>query len=75
MSLLKSLLKTDLIANALKNLLAGKASVSNDISVSIITETIDAYCQKLTQIMNDSLKNNIFPNILKNAEIIPCFKK
>ena len=59
----------------LKNLLTGKASVSNNISVSIIKETIHAYCQKLTQIMNDSLKNNIFPNILKNAEIIPCFKK
>ena len=73
--LLKSLLKTDLIANATKNLPTGKASVSNDIPVSIIKETIDACCKDLTQIMNESLKNNIFPNVLKNTEIIPCFKK
>ena len=30
---------------------------------------------KLTQIMNDCLKNNFFPDILKNDEITPCFKK
>ena len=28
----------------------------------------------LTQIMNDCLKNNFFPDILKNAEITPCSK-
>ena len=38
-------------------------------------ETIDAYCPKLTKIMNDCLKNNFFPDILKNVEITPCFKK
>ena len=38
-------------------------------------ETIDAYCPKLTQIMNYCLKNNFFPDILKNVEITPCFKK
>ena len=25
--------------------------------------------------MNDCLRNNIFPDVLKNAEITPCFKK
>ena len=53
-------------ANAIKNLPTGKASVSNYIPVSIMKETIDAYCPKLTQIIN---------HILKNAEITPCFKK
>ena len=61
----------DTVANAIKNLPTGKASVSKGISVSIMKETIDAYCPKLTQIMNDCLKNNFFPDILKNAEIIP----
>ena len=61
----------DTVANAIKNLPTGKASVSNGISVSITKETIDAYCPKLTQVMNDCLKNNFFPDILKNAEIIP----
>ena len=32
-------------------------------------------CPKLSQIMNDCLKNNAFPDILKKAEISPCFKK
>ena len=32
-------------------------------------ETIDAYCPKLTQIMNDCLKNKFFPDILKNTKI------
>ena len=34
-----------------------------------------AYCPKLTQIMNKYLKNTFFPDILKIAEITPCFKK
>ena len=48
----------DAVANAIKNLATGKVSVSNDIPVSIMKETIDAYCPKVTQIMNDCLKNN-----------------
>ena len=46
----------DAVANAIKNLM---------------TETIDAYCPKLTQIMDNCLKNNVFPDILKTAEINP----
>ena len=65
----------DAIANVIKNLPTGKASVSNDIPISIMKETIHAYCPKITKIINDCLKNNIFPDILKNAEITPCFKK
>ena len=64
-----------MVGNAVKNLPAGKTSVSNDIPVFIMKETIDAYCLKLKQVMNDCLKNNFFHDILKNAEIIPCFKK
>ena len=65
----------DAVANVIKNLPTGKASVSNDIPVSIMKETIDAYCPKLTQIMDDCWKNNFFPDKLKNVEITPCFKK
>ena len=38
-------------------------------------ETIDFYCPKLTQIMNDCLKDNFLPDILKNVQITPCSKK
>ena len=60
---------------AIKNLLTGKGSASNDIPVSIMKEAIDAYCPKVTQIMNYCLKNNFFLDTLKNGEITPCFKK
>ena len=50
----------DTVANAIKNLPTGKASVSNDIPVSIMKETFDAYRPNLTQIMNDCMKNNFF---------------
>ena len=53
------------IANPIKNLPTGKASVSNDIPVSILKKIIDVYCPKLTQIMNDCLQNDFFfPDIL-----------
>ena len=51
----------DAVANAIKNSPTGKASVSNDIPVSIMKiKTIDTYCPKLTQIIKDYLKNNFF---------------
>ena len=46
----------DTAANAIKNLTTCKTSVSNDIPVSIMKETIYAYCPKLTQTMNDCMK-------------------
>ena len=51
-------------ANAITNLPTDTVSVSNDIPVSIMKKTTDAYCPKLTQIMNDCLKNIFFPDIL-----------
>ena len=57
------------------NLPTGKASVSNDIPVSIMKATTIAYYPKLMQVMNYCLKNIFFPDILKNAEKTPCFRK
>ena len=57
----------DTVANAINNLRTGKATVSNYIPVSIMKETIDSHCPKLTQILNDLLKNNFFLNILKKC--------
>ena len=50
----------DTIVDAIKILPTGKAGVSNDIIVSIMKKTIDAYCPKLTQAINDCLRNNVF---------------
>ena len=35
----------------------------------------NCYCEKLTNILNDCLKENRFPNLMKVAEISPVFKK
>ena len=50
----------DTVANTIKNIPTGMASISTNTIVFIIKETLDAYCPKLTQIMNGCLKNNFF---------------
>ena len=35
----------------------------------------NCYCEKLTNILNDCLKENKFPNLMKVAKISPVFKK
>ena len=58
-----------------KKLPSNKASISNDIPVSIMKKIANCYCEKLTNILNDCLKENRFPNLMKVAEISPVFKK
>ena len=61
--------------NAIKKLPSNKASISNDIAVSVMKQFANCYCEKLTNILNDCLKENRFPNLMKVAEISPVFKK
>ena len=70
----KSISKDNII-EAVKKLLLNKASISNDVPVSIIKNFATCYCEKLTSIFNDCLKENEFPNLIKIAEISPFFKK
>ena len=70
----KSLSKHDII-EALIKLRSNKASISNDIPISIIKNFATCYCEKLASIFNDCLKENKFPNLMKIAEISPVFKK
>ena len=35
----------------------------------------NCYCKKLTNILNDYLKENRFPNLMKVDKISPVFKK
>ena len=70
----KSISKDDII-EALKKLLADKASISNDIPISVIKNFATCYCEKLASIFNDCLKENKFPNLMKIAEISTVFKK
>ena len=72
--LLNQYLKTISLKQA-KKLPSNKASISNDIPISIIKNFATCYCEKLASIFNDCLKENKFPNLMKIAEISPVFKK
>ena len=49
--------------------------ISSCIPVKHLTESVDMYLSFLTDIIHQSLKNDIFPNELKLTEVIPLFKK
>ena len=66
--------KIDII-DAIKKLPSNKASISNEIPVSVMKQFANCYCEKLTNIVNDCLKENRFQNLMKVAEIGPIFKK
>ena len=70
----KSIPKNDII-EAVKKLLPNKASITNDIPISILKNFATCCCEKLASIFNDCLKENKFPNLMKIAEISPVFKK
>ena len=69
--LLKLFPRRDLI----KELSENKATVSNDIPVSVLKESISAYYEKLTNIFNNCIRSGTFPEILKKAKVTPVFKK
>ena len=52
-----------------------KESISNDIRVSVMKQFANCYCEKLTNILNDGLKEKRLPNLIKDAEISQDFKK
>ena len=58
----------------IKKLPGNKATVSNDIAVSILEESASAYYEKLTDVPNNYTRSGAFPEILK-AEVTPVFKK
>ena len=70
----ETLSKKDLL-NLIKKLHRNKATLSNDIPVSVLRESISAYYEKLTDSFNNRIRSGIFPEILKKAEVTPVFKK
>ena len=66
--------KKDLL-DLIKQLPGNKATVSNDISVSVLKESVSAYYEKLTDIFNNCIRSGTFPEILKKSEVTPVFKK
>ena len=63
------------VKKIIKSLNRKKSVISSCIPVSILIDSMDIYLPLFTDIINDSLKNGIFPDKLKLAEVIPLFKK
>ena len=63
------------VKKIIKSLNSKKSALSSCIPVSILINSIDTYLPILTDIINDSIKNGVFPDELKLAEVIPLFKK
>ena len=63
------------VLNLIKQLPGNKATVSNDIPVSVLKESVSAYYEKLTDIFNNCIRSGTFPEILKKSEVTPVFKK
>ena len=63
------------IKKEIKQLDPKKATVGNDIPIKMLIETNDIVSNHLTKICNDSKTEQIFPESLKFADVIPIHKK
>ena len=63
------------VKDAIKNLPNNKATTFNDIPVKILKQFLEVYSKKLTDIFNDCLTTGMFPDILKEADVTPVYKK
>ena len=66
---------TDDVKKEILNLDGSKANIQGDIPADILKASIDIHLNLITEIINDSFKNGIFPDELKLAEVSPIFKK
>ena len=64
----------DKVRKIIQSLNKKKSVISFCISVKHLSESVDIYLPFLTGIINHSLKNGIFPDELKLAEVIPYLK-
>ena len=63
------------VLNLIKQLPENKATVSNDIPVSVLKESASAYFEKLIDFFSNWIRSRTFPEILKKSEVTPVFKK
>ena len=65
----------DKVKNIIKTLNIKKACPDGDLLVKLIKMNEDIFSRLIFQNFNQSLINGEFPHCLKQAEIIPVFKK
>ena len=57
------------------NLNVKKSSTSGSILATVLKECVDVYLPFLTKAINHAITENIFPEPLKESEVIPLHKK
>ena len=65
----------DKVRKKIQSLNKKKSVIRPCIPVKYLTESVDIYLPFLTDIINQYLKNDIFPYELKSVEVMPLFKK
>ena len=63
------------VKKELMNLSSKKATRKGDIPAKILKDSLSMYTKELTTIINNCLKDGLFPNELKLADVSPVFKK
>ena len=63
------------IKKELVNLSSKKAARNGDIPAKALKDCLSVYTKELTTIINNCLKDGLFPNELKLADVSPVFKK
>ena len=63
------------ILKAIKSLSSNKASPIEDIPINILKNSIHIYSENLTNISNECLISETFPETSKRADFTPIFKK
>ena len=57
------------------NLSSKKATRKGDIPAKILKDSLIVYTNELTTVISNCLKDGLFPNELKLADVSPVFKK
>ena len=63
------------VKKELMNLSSKKVTRKGDIPAKILKDSLSVYTKELTTIINNCLKDGLFPNELKLANVSPAFKK
>ena len=63
------------VKKELMNLSSKKVPRKGDIPAKILKDSLSVYTKELTTIINNCLKDGLFPNELKLADVSPVFKK
>ena len=65
----------DEILKIIKNLKSNKSSGPNSIPIQILKFYADIFCKPISNLVNLSFSQGVFPECLKLAKVIPIFKK